>query len=93
MDCFAKQAYIVSGGASFGSGSPIDKFHCVVLSAGADETGVEIVAQQDNTELVLISGEPLDQEIVRTSSLFSLLLITSRPKTTLTGRAQSTAHL
>jgi Pirin C-terminal cupin domain len=62
---------VLSGSASFGSSSAIDKFNCVVLTAGANETGVEIIAEQDGTEMVLISGEPLDQKIVRKSTRFS----------------------
>ncbi|KIM29115.1 hypothetical protein M408DRAFT_329121 [Serendipita vermifera MAFF 305830] len=37
----------------------------LVLSAGTNETGVAIEAAEDDTNLVLISGEPLDQPVVQ----------------------------
>ncbi|CAG7845894.1 Pirin-like protein [Serendipita indica DSM 11827] len=39
--------------------------HTLVLSAAANETGVAIEAGEDETEVVLISGEPLDQPVVQ----------------------------
>ncbi|CAG8769983.1 10356_t:CDS:2, partial [Acaulospora colombiana] len=40
-----------------------DAFHTLVLSGAANETGVAMEAAADDTEVVLISGEPLDQEV------------------------------
>ncbi|KIJ44108.1 hypothetical protein M422DRAFT_30627 [Sphaerobolus stellatus SS14] len=42
-----------------------EPFNTLVLSAGANETGVAIQALEDNTEFVLIAGEPLDQTVVQ----------------------------
>jgi redox-sensitive bicupin YhaK (pirin superfamily) len=36
-----------------------------VLSHDADENDVQLSATQDGTELVLIAGEPLDQNVVQ----------------------------
>jgi redox-sensitive bicupin YhaK (pirin superfamily) len=38
-------------------------YNTLVLSSSANETGVAIEAAEDETEVVLISGEPLDQEV------------------------------
>jgi quercetin 2,3-dioxygenase len=38
-------------------------YNTLVLSNSANETGVGIEAAEDETEVVLISGEPLDQEV------------------------------
>jgi redox-sensitive bicupin YhaK (pirin superfamily) len=40
-----------------------DAYHTLVLSGAANETGVAMEAAADDTEAVLISGEPLDQEV------------------------------
>jgi redox-sensitive bicupin YhaK (pirin superfamily) len=47
--------------------SPVkhEQYHTLVLSADSTETGVAIEAGADGTEVVLISGEPLDQEVVQ----------------------------
>lgn len=42
-----------------------EQYYTLVLSANFAETGVEIEAGDDGTEVVLISGEPLDQEVVQ----------------------------
>jgi len=48
------------------SGSkPHEPYHTLVLSSKDGETGVALTAEEDNTEFVLISGEPLDQEVVK----------------------------
>jgi quercetin 2,3-dioxygenase len=49
-----------------GDAGPIkhEQYHTLVLSANS-EPGVEIEAASDGTEVVLISGEPLDQEVVQ----------------------------
>lgn len=38
-------------------------YNTLVLSSAANETGVAIEAAEADTEVVLISGEPLDQEV------------------------------
>ncbi|KAL6308995.1 RmlC-like cupin domain-containing protein [Sparassis latifolia] len=40
-----------------------EAFHTLVLSAESEETGVQVTAAEDNTEAVLIAGEPLDQTV------------------------------
>lgn len=42
-----------------------DQYHTLVLSNADNENGVEIEAAVDDTEVVLISGEPLDQPVVQ----------------------------
>lgn len=42
---------------------PYEPFHTLVLSANKNETGVELTATEDNTEFILIAGEPLDQTV------------------------------
>jgi len=42
-----------------------EPFHTLVLSAGKNETGVAIQATEDETEFVLIAGEPLEQGVVQ----------------------------
>ncbi|KAG8866519.1 hypothetical protein FRC20_008263 [Serendipita sp. 405] len=42
-----------------------EQYHTLVLSSAANETGVSIEAASDDTEVVLISGEPLDQGVVQ----------------------------
>ena len=57
-------AYVNKAG---GDASPVkhEQYYTLVLSADSTETGVEIEAGADGTEVVLISGEPLDQEVVQ----------------------------
>ena len=40
-------------------------FHTLVLSAGSEENGAELTATEDNTEFVLVAGQPLDQPVVQ----------------------------
>ena len=40
-------------------------FHTLVLSANSGENGAELTATEDNTELILVAGEPLDQPVVQ----------------------------
>jgi hypothetical protein len=40
-----------------------EQYNTLILSAAVSETGVVIEAAEDDTEVVLISGEPLDQEV------------------------------
>ncbi|THH07440.1 hypothetical protein EW145_g3383 [Phellinidium pouzarii] len=56
--------YNLKGTVKVGSDdSPYGPFHTVVLSANKNESGVQLTATEDNTEFVLISGEPLDQTV------------------------------
>lgn len=47
------------------SATRYDQHHTLVLSNSANENGVEIEAADEDTEVVLISGEPLDQPVVQ----------------------------
>jgi redox-sensitive bicupin YhaK (pirin superfamily) len=47
------------------SGKAHEPFHTLVLTSAANETGVHLTALEDNTRAVLISGEPLDQQVVQ----------------------------
>jgi len=44
-------------------GEPKERHHVLILSSAANETGVELEAAEDDTQGVLIAGEPLDQPI------------------------------
>ncbi|OBZ75233.1 hypothetical protein A0H81_04422 [Grifola frondosa] len=58
--------YTLKGSVRIGPESiPHEPFHTLVLSSEANETGVQITATEDNTEVVLIAGEPLDQTVVQ----------------------------
>ncbi|KAF8590579.1 pirin domain-containing protein [Ramaria rubella] len=60
--------YIMKGNiiVSRNDDSPQEEpFHTLVLSAASNETGVAVDATKDDTEFVLIAGEPLDQEVVQ----------------------------
>ncbi|KAH6918630.1 pirin domain-containing protein [Coprinopsis sp. MPI-PUGE-AT-0042] len=58
-------AYVFKGKVTVGDNSIVahDSFHTLVFSAGENETGVEIKAVEDGTELILVAGEPLDQTV------------------------------
>ena len=47
-----------------GSSSPVKKFHTAVLTNAEGDTGIEITSA-GAARLVVVSGEPLDQEIVQ----------------------------
>ncbi|TFY66148.1 hypothetical protein EVG20_g4942 [Dentipellis fragilis] len=58
--------YILNGNVTVGSDPTVhNQFYTLVLSAKGEETGVSITATADNTDFVLIAGEPLDQEVVQ----------------------------
>ncbi|KAF8448007.1 RmlC-like cupin domain-containing protein [Boletus edulis BED1] len=44
-------------------GSINEKFHTLVLSNKSEETGARITATSDDTEFILVAGEPLDQTV------------------------------
>jgi len=57
-------AYILKGRVKAGSDEKEHKeFHTLVFSAESEQNGVSLEALEDGTELVLISGEPLDQTV------------------------------
>jgi len=58
--------YILKGAVKVGSDEdalPHEKFHTLVLSANKNETGVQLTATEEETELILVSGEPLEQTV------------------------------
>lgn len=56
--------YIWKGAVTVGSESiPNEAFHTIVLSNEKNETGVSLTAAEDNTEFILVAGEPLDQTV------------------------------
>lgn len=58
--------YILNGKITIGDSKDThDAFHTLVLSADSKETGVTVSAVEDNTDFVLIAGEPLDQPVVQ----------------------------
>ncbi|KAJ3515804.1 hypothetical protein NLJ89_g1523 [Agrocybe chaxingu] len=55
--------YIWKGVLTVGSDETVvSEFHTAVLSASADQTGVKLSGKEE-TELVLVAGEPLDQTV------------------------------
>ena len=42
---------------------PKEPYHALLFSSASDETGVQLEAAEDDTQGVLIAGEPLDQPI------------------------------
>ncbi|KAI0316685.1 RmlC-like cupin domain-containing protein, partial [Amylostereum chailletii] len=58
--------YILKGKIAIGtSPNQHEQFNTLVLSAVEGESGVQVTAEEDNTECVLVAGEPLDQEVVQ----------------------------
>ena len=56
----------LKGGLKVGPEGPAHApFHTLVLSAESGENGAELTATEDNTEFVLVAGEPLDQPVVQ----------------------------
>jgi len=56
--------YILKGAVKIGKDPKVHpSFHTLVLSSEENQNGVEIEAVEDGTELCLISGQPLDQEV------------------------------
>ncbi|KAI6036627.1 RmlC-like cupin domain-containing protein [Pisolithus microcarpus] len=56
--------YLWKGAVKIGNDGPVhDSFHTLVLSNAEGETGVQLTAVEDDTEFVLIAGEPLDQTV------------------------------
>jgi len=63
-------AFIYSYKGSFSVNPSTDSashapFYTLVLSSEEDKTGVELEATEDDTQLFLIAGEPLDQPVVQ----------------------------
>ncbi|KAI0797680.1 RmlC-like cupin domain-containing protein [Abortiporus biennis] len=58
--------YIFKGTVSIGDETiPNETFHTLVLSADKGETGVKLTAGEDDSQFVLVAGEPLDQTVVQ----------------------------
>jgi len=58
--------YILKGSIKVGKDPKVyPSFHTLVLSTEEQQNGVDIEAVEDGTELCLISGQPLDQEVVQ----------------------------
>ncbi|KAG9318438.1 RmlC-like cupin domain-containing protein [Chiua virens] len=56
--------YLWKGGITVGDDDFINEsFHTLVLSAKEGETGARITATKDDTQFVLVAGEPLDQTV------------------------------
>lgn len=56
--------YIMKGSVRVGSESiSHNSFHTLVLSAEDDQDGVKLTATEDDTEFILIAGEPLNQTV------------------------------
>jgi len=60
-------AYILKGSIKAGPSDalPQELFHTLVFSAEKNETGISLTAAEDNTEIILAAGEPLDQTVVQ----------------------------
>lgn len=46
-------------------GEPKEPYNALVFSTAANETGVQLEAAEDDTQGVLIAGEPLDQPVIQ----------------------------
>ncbi|KAI0646949.1 RmlC-like cupin domain-containing protein [Trametes meyenii] len=58
--------YTLKGSLRVGDDStPHGAFHTLVLSSASGESGVELTATEDNTEFIVVAGEPLDQTVVQ----------------------------
>ncbi|KAF7793035.1 hypothetical protein EIP86_004140 [Pleurotus ostreatoroseus] len=59
--------YTLNGSVTVGDETelPHTAFHTLVLSHDSKETGVKLTATEDNTDFVLIAGEPLDQTVMQ----------------------------
>lgn len=57
--------YTLNGAVKVGApdSPPHESFHTLVLSAAKNETGVSLTAVEENTEFILVAGEPLDQTV------------------------------
>jgi len=56
--------YLFKGSLGVGNETiPNETFHTLVLSADASETGAKLIAGEDDTQFVLVAGEPLDQTV------------------------------
>jgi len=56
--------YILKGAVAIGDDPERhEAFHTLVFSADQNETGIKITALEDNTEGILVAGEPLDQTV------------------------------
>ncbi|KAG8848438.1 hypothetical protein FRB96_001224 [Tulasnella sp. 330] len=56
--------YTLSGSLTV-NGKAYEPFYTLVLSSGEQESGVSMTAAADNTRVVLIAGEPLNQPVVQ----------------------------
>ncbi|OCH95507.1 hypothetical protein OBBRIDRAFT_720226 [Obba rivulosa] len=67
--------YVLKGSITVGGETlPHEAFHTLVLSADENETGVEVTSTDENTEFVLVAGEPLDQPVIQ----YGPFVLTSR---------------
>jgi len=58
--------YTLNGKIAIGdSDTAHDAFHTLVLSSDGQASGVSVTALEGNTDIVLIAGEPLEQEVVQ----------------------------
>ncbi|KAF9227972.1 hypothetical protein BS17DRAFT_793565 [Gyrodon lividus] len=56
--------YIWKGAVSVGDNGPVnDSFHTLILSNENGETGAQLTATKDDTQFILVAGEPLDQTV------------------------------
>ncbi|KIK93158.1 hypothetical protein PAXRUDRAFT_12811 [Paxillus rubicundulus Ve08.2h10] len=61
---WASFIYIWKGAVSVGDDGPtMDSFHTLVLSDDSGEAGAQLRAAKDDTQFILVAGEPLDQTV------------------------------
>lgn len=60
------------------SPTPSKTFYTTILTSEDGQTGIELKAASDKARLVVIAGEPLDQEIVQHGVCCSLLFSRSQ---------------
>ena len=58
-------SYIISGSTKIGSSGTLPAHSTITFTKEDSQNGLEIEAQEDNTSLVVVAGEPLNQRVIQ----------------------------
>lgn len=58
-------SYIISGNAKMGDKQGLQAHSTITFTKQDEQNGLQIEAEEDNTRLVLIAGEPLNQKVIQ----------------------------
>ncbi|TIB79248.1 Mov34-domain-containing protein [Wallemia mellicola] len=58
-------SYIISGNAKMGDKQGLKAHSTITFTKQDEQNGLQIEAEEDNTRLVLIAGEPLNQKVIQ----------------------------